>query len=249
MSVTRLDTELVRRGLVDSRSKAQELIKQGSIEVAGRRVVKPSAPVGEDDPIAVLAESVDVGRGALKLRHAIEVFDVDMSGAVVVDVGASTGGFTQVALEAGAEKVVAIDVGHGQLHPSLAADPRVINLEGHHIGNVTRHWWLQQGWGEPSWVVVDVSFMSTAQQLPHLSAVFPHASMIVLVKPQFEVGRGQTRAGIVVSEEARMRTVGAVKEAFVSCGMSDVSMIPSPIVGKKGNIEYLVYGSRREAAE
>ena len=249
MSATRLDTELVRRGLVESRNKAQELIRQGVVEVAGRRVVKASTPVDEVEAITVLVESVDVGRGALKLRHAIEVFDVDMSGAVVVDVGASTGGFTQVALECGAALVVAIDVGHGQLHQRLAEDPRVINLEGHHIVEITRSWWVEQGWGEPSWVVVDVSFMSTTQLITHLSSVFPHASMIVLVKPQFEVGRGHTKEGIVVSETARMRAVDRVREAFVSCGLSDVSMVPSPIEGKKGNVEYLVHGSRRTVAE
>lgn len=244
MTTSRLDVALVKRGLVDSRAKAHGAITAGGVRVAGRVVTKPSYPVEHDVRVELNVDVSDVGRGAIKLRHALDHFGVSVAGSVVVDVGASTGGFTQVALDRGARQVVAIDVGHGQLHPRLAGDPRVVNREGVNIVEVTALWWEQEGLPEASHVVVDVSFMSLAAVIPHLATLFPHQDMIALVKPQFEVGRGRTRGGIVRNELDRDEALQRVVQAATTAGFAHATSTASPIEGKKGNREYLVHFSR-----
>ncbi len=164
--------------------------------------------------------------------------------------GASTGGFTQVVLDRGASHVVAIDVGHGQLHPDLVDHPAITNCEGVNISDVTSQWWQDHRMPEPvSLVVVDVSFISLQRVIPTLVSVFPDADLVLLVKPQFEVGKGKTRGGIVVYDEDRQQAVTDVIAACRAAGAQTVSTTPSPITGKRGNQEYLVYFSRRESAE
>ena len=245
----RLDQAVVERGLVDTRSKAQGLIRDGVVSVSGRVVTKPAHQVSETDDILMLVDSVDVGRGAIKLRHAFDHFGIDVTGKTVVDVGASTGGFTQVCLDGGATRVVAIDVGHEQLDATLVSDPRVSNLEGVNILEVSPERWSADGLPEDvSVVVADLSFISLQKVVPHLVTLFPQADLVLLVKPQFEVGKGKTRGGIVKYELDRKEALSRVMEVCRGEGFANVSAIPSPIEGKKGNVEYLVYSSRRETA-
>jgi 23S rRNA (cytidine1920-2'-O)/16S rRNA (cytidine1409-2'-O)-methyltransferase len=218
--------------------------------VSGRLVTKPSHQVTVDDDLSLSVSSVDVGRGAIKLRHALDHFGVGLSGLTVVDVGASTGGFTQVCLDSGASHVVAIDVGHGQLDARLVSDSRVTNLEGVNILEVTPDWWSAQGLPEDVGVVVaDLSFISLQKVIPKLVTLFPTADLVLLVKPQFEVGRGKTRGGIVTDETDRQEALAKVLDSCRAEGFTHVRSTLSPIEGKKGNVEYLVYSSRQEPAE
>lgn len=245
----RLDQALVERGLVDSRSKAQVLIRDGEVSVFGRVVTKPSYQVSATDQVSVSVESVDVGRGAIKLRHALDHFGVKVAGSRVVDVGASTGGFTQVCLDRGATHVVAIDVGHGQLDARLVADARVTNLEGVNILEVNPQWWAGEGLPEDvRLVVADLSFISLHKVVPQLVTLFPTAELVLLVKPQFEVGRGKTRGGIVTHDSDREAALLRVMDVCRAGGFTEVASTRSPIEGKRGNVEYLVYCTRRDRA-
>ena len=245
----RLDQAVVERGLVDSRSKAQVLIRDGVVSVSGRVITKPSHQVDDADDVSVNVVSADVGRGAIKLRHALDYFGVDVEGITVVDVGASTGGFTQVCLDEGAPHVVAIDVGHGQLDLRLVADEKVTNLEGVNILEVTPDWWSGEGLPENvALVVADLSFISLQKVVPQLVTLFPRAELVLLVKPQFEVGKGKTRGGIVTYDVDRQEALARVMDVCRAEGFTQVVSTPSPIDGKKGNVEYLVYSSRRDTA-
>lgn len=245
----RLDQALVERGLVDSRSKAQGLIRDGAVSVSSRVVTKPSHQVAETDEVSMSVESLDVGRGAIKLRHALDHFGIDVTEVNVVDVGASTGGFTQVCLDQGAAHVVAVDVGHGQLDARLVSDTRVTNLEGVNILEVTPEWWSGGGLPEKvGLVVADLSFISLQKVVPKLAALFPTAELVLLVKPQFEVGKGKTRGGIVKYDSDRKEALTRVIEVCRAEGFRNTVSTPSPIEGKKGNVEYLVYSSRRDTA-
>ena len=246
----RLDQAVVERGLVDSRSKAQVLIRDGAVTVSGRVITKAAHHVSDADEVALNVVSVDVGRGAIKLRHALEFFDIDVDGMTVVDVGASTGGFTQVCLDEGAAHVVAIDVGHGQLDARLVSDSRVTNLEGVNILEVSPEWWPGEGLpGDVALVVADLSFISLQKVVPKLVTLFPAAEFVLLVKPQFEVGKGKTRGGIVRYDVDREEALARVMDACRAEGFITVVSTPSPIEGKKGNVEYLVYSSRRDTAK
>ena len=246
----RLDQAVVERGLVDSRSKAQTLIRDGVVVVSGRVITKPSHQVEASDEVSVTVLSVDVGRGATKLRHALEHFGFDVSEITVVDVGASTGGFTQVCLDQGAAHVVAIDVGHGQLDASLVSDSRVTNLEGVNILEVRPEWWSDEGLPEDvGLVVADLSFISLQKVVPKLVSLFPGAELVLLAKPQFEVGKGKTRGGIVRYDVDREEALARVMDVCRAEGFTTVASTPSPIEGKKGNVEYLVYSSRRDTAK
>jgi 23S rRNA (cytidine1920-2'-O)/16S rRNA (cytidine1409-2'-O)-methyltransferase len=245
----RLDTILVDKGLAASRTKAAALVKEGAVLVNGVVSTKPSYPVYPDDDVMVTRENNDVGRGAMKLRHAVAEFDVNFSNLVVVDVGASTGGFTQVALDAGARLVVALDVGHDQLDPGLISHPRVRNLEGTNVAQVTPDTVTSWQVGRVDAAVVDLSFTSLASLLPHLVELFPHAFFVLLVKPQFEVGKGNTRAGIVTDTSLRQESLEKVLGVLGEQGFQDVAWCQSPVTGKKGNIEYLVYAPKRKTVE
>lgn len=243
MARERIDKLLVDRGLAESRTKAQALIMSGVVLVNEQRVDKPSQQFdpnsvvrvkGGDDPT-----SRYVGRGGLKLEAALREFQIDVEGLVCLDVGASTGGFTDCLLQHDAKKVVAIDVGHNQIDWRLRNDPRVEIREGVNARYLQPEDFSQ----EFDLAVIDVSFISVTKVLP---AVVPligeRGSIVTLVKPQFEVGRGEVGGGGIVRDpEKRLRAVEEVKTAAVSLGLKVVNTIESPIQGAEGNIEFLVH--------
>jgi len=234
--MSRLDNEIVARGLAESRSRAQALITEGAVRVEGIVAKKASASVADGAEIAVTGDGW-VSRGALKLLHGLDHFELSPEGAVAADIGASTGGFTQVLLARGAARVIALDVGHGQLHRSLAADARV---EARHGVNA-RH----LGSGDlPAldWVVGDLSFISLTKALgPALEAVRPGGQLLCLVKPQFELGPGAVGKGGILRDEAlRSEAPQRVADWLDGLGWQVQGWTDSPIPGGDGNREYLL---------
>ncbi|QPC42074.1 TlyA family RNA methyltransferase [Kaustia mangrovi] len=239
-SVIRLDQLLVERGLVETRSRARAAILAGAVRVDGTVIAKPAARVARDAALA-LDPGLDthVSRAALKLIHALDRFGIDPGGLVALDLGASTGGFTEVLLERGAARVHAVDVGHGQLHPRLAGDPRVIVHEGVNAraldGTVVPE--------APALVVCDVSFIGLKLALPPaLALAAPGAWLVALVKPQFEVGReGLGKGGIVRDEALREEVCADIRRWLEeTAGWTVAGLVRSPITGGDGNVEYLV---------
>ncbi|WIB77048.1 TlyA family RNA methyltransferase [Curtobacterium sp. MCPF17_002] len=237
----RLDALLAVRGLAKSRTAAAKLILAGRVTVAGAPVVKPSTAVAPAAPIEVDTVDEWVSRAALKLVAALDTFGVDPSGRVALDVGASTGGFTQVLLHRGARRVVALDVGHGQLDPVLALDSRVAVVEGLNARNLTAEDYaaLDPAASETSLVVGDLSFISLRLVLPALVEAVPADDFVLLVKPQFEVGRGGVREGIVRDPALRNDALMNVLWAAWDLGLGTTGLAASPIVGTHGNHEYL----------
>ncbi len=237
----------MRRGLARSRAHAQQLLEEGAVRVDGRPVSKSSSPVPSRAAIEVAGSpSRWVGRGAVKLRAALERFGsagLDVSGRRCLDVGAATGGFTQALLAAGAARVTALDVGHGQLAAELAGDPRVEPRCGVNIRDVR-----PGDLGEPfDVVVVDVSFISLRLVVPLLPALLTEdADGVLLVKPQFEVGRARLgKAGVVRSRADREDAVREVCQAAAEAGLPVLDLLPSPLPGAGGNREYLLWVTRR----
>jgi 23S rRNA (cytidine1920-2'-O)/16S rRNA (cytidine1409-2'-O)-methyltransferase len=233
----RLDQELLRRGLVASRSKAAAAISTGQVKVDGRVVTKPALKVSADVAITLTADPY-VSRAAHKLLGALRESQTEVP-ARVLDAGASTGGFTQVLLEAGAERVYAVDVGHGQLALSLANDPRVRSWEGVNLRDLT----LDFVEGEAvDLIVADVSFISLKLILsPMLAVLKPTGRALLLVKPQFEVGRkGLNSQGVVTNAKLREQAVDAVVAAAATLGWPSPWRAPSPLPGESGNIEYFI---------
>ncbi|KQR31070.1 MULTISPECIES: TlyA family RNA methyltransferase [Curtobacterium] len=237
----RLDALLPARGLARSRTVASKLIQDGRVLVGGRAVLKPSTPVAPDAEIEVDAADEWVSRAARKLVGALDAFDVDPADRVVLDVGASTGGFTQVLLARGARRVIALDVGHGQLHPTIALDERVAVVEGTNARNLTRadYLALDDAATDTSLVVGDLSFISLRLVLPALAEAVPGDEFVLLVKPQFEVGRGGVREGIVHDAGLRNDALMNVLWAAWDQGLGTSGLTASPIVGTHGNHEYL----------
>ncbi len=239
----RLDLALVERGLVRSRTQAAALIKEGRVSIDGRPVVKPAALV---EPEAVVTADVAdewVSRGALKLIAALDAFQIDPAGMTVLDAGASTGGFSEVLLARGAARVIAIDVGHGQLSPALGTflrEKRLVSLEGVNVRELVPDVLAAHRVGKAiGLVVADLSFISLPLVLPALRAVAPTAELVVLVKPQFEVGRGGVREGIVRDAALRVDAVNGVLWAAHDLGLRTAGLIRSPIAGTHGNVEFL----------
>ncbi|MDR2529114.1 MAG: TlyA family RNA methyltransferase [Synergistaceae bacterium] len=235
----RLDKLLVERGLIESRARAQALILAGRIRVNGQRVDKAGAPVAEDCEISLDEGRRWASRGAYKLLKAVEVFDIDVRGRVCVDIGASTGGFTDVLLEAGAGKVYAVDVGYGQLISRLAKDSRVIVMDRANARALTP---AHFGEAAVGLVVCDASFISLRLLLPAIDAILSEeGEAVVLIKPQFEAGRERLERGGVVRDpfvhEAILREVldFAVRETR----LRPVDLSWSPILGPEGNMEFL----------
>ena len=242
----RLDLALVARGLAASRAQARDLVKRGAVSVRGVTVSRPAMTVAAADAIAV-AEGAGkfVSRGALKLLAALDQFQFDLAGRTALDVGASTGGFTQVLLQRGAAHVYAIDVGHAQLNPRVAGDTRVTSLERRDARSLTR----ADIPAPIAAIVADVSFISVTKVLPAALALSaPGCWLVVLVKPQFEAGREAVgKRGIVRDPEDRQRALATV-EAWIRAqpGWRTVGKLPSPIAGGSGNLECLV-GAVRDA--
>jgi 23S rRNA (cytidine1920-2'-O)/16S rRNA (cytidine1409-2'-O)-methyltransferase len=239
----RLDAELVRRGLARSREEAAELIAAGRVAVAGQTAAKAASQVGRDDPVTVRAGEQEPGyasRGGHKLRGALEAFaGLTVAGRRCLDAGASAGGFTDVLLRAGAEHVVAVDVGYGQLAWALRSDPRVTALDRVNV----RHLHPEQVAPAPGLVTADLSFISLALVLPALVACAqPDADFVLLVKPQFEVGKGRVGAGGVVRDPAqRLAAVEAVAGAALGLGLGVRGIVASPLPGPSGNVEYFLW--------
>ncbi len=242
MGKVRLDQLLVARGLAETRAKARAAIEAGGVIVAGATAVKAGVLVEEGAALEVRPAHPWVSRGGVKLAHALDVFGVDPGRRLCLDLGASTGGFTEVLLTRGAARVVAVDVGHGQLHDKLKADPRVTNLEGLDARALTRAHLP----AAPDLIVADVSFIGLAKALPAaLSLAAPRADVIALIKPQFEAGPGQgDKAGVVperIAREAAAETMAALDglEGFALLAYCD-----SPIRGGAGNLEFLAHARR-----
>ncbi|MFZ3180764.1 MAG: TlyA family RNA methyltransferase [Methylocystis silviterrae] len=237
MAGTRADTALHARGLFESRAKAREAIEAGLVSVDGRIVKKPSEPVAADAHIVARAAYPWVSRGGVKLAHALEQFGVDPHGRFCLDVGASTGGFTDVLLTRGARHVVAVDVGHGQLHARLLGDPRVTSLEGQDARTLPPAHLTEA----PSLIVIDASFISLAALLPKvLSLAAPRADLVVLIKPQFEAGRGAVKKGVVRDEKIHAQVCARIEGEIEALGWRISGVVPSPIEGGDGNREFLV---------
>lgn len=235
----RLDVLLVARGLAPNRAKAQSLVLAGCVRSKGRRLEKPGLLLDRDVPLEVLPGRRYVSRGALKLAPVLDRFGLDVRDRIALDVGASTGGFTQVLVERGARLVVAVDVGRGQLDPKLRADPRVVVLEGVNA----RHLRRESLPVVPSLAVVDVSFISLRIVLPAVVACLePGADVLALVKPQFEVGRGRVgKGGIVRSSEARRDVLERLCRFSQERGWGILGIAPSPLPGAEGNLEYFLH--------
>jgi len=240
-ATTRLDAAVAARGLARSRTAAAKLVQDGRVRVDGLQVVKPSTPVSATAAVVVDTADEWVSRAALKLIGALDAFDIDPAGRVVLDVGASTGGFTQVLLARGATRVVALDVGHGQLAPTIALDDRVAVVEGVNARNLTADDYraLDPAAGETSLVVGDLSFISLRLVLPALVDAVPADDFVLLVKPQFEVGRTGVREGIVRDAGLRQDALMNVLWAAWDLGLGTAGLEASPIVGTHGNQEYL----------
>ncbi len=246
----RLDAAVVACGYATGRDKAKELIRAGSITVNGKVVEKPSTLVSDTDVVACTAEqTVYVGRGGLKLEAALQALLPLPSPCTAMDVGASTGGFTHCLLLHGVDRVFAVDVGHGQLHPSLAADPRVVNLEGTDIRNAQAM--AAVPLGSVDLLTMDVSFISIGAVLPSLPPYLRQgARLLILIKPQFEAGRADIgKNGIVKDRRVHLRVLREVCDTFAQHGFALQSLTASPITGgagrQDGNVEYiasLLYG-------
>jgi 23S rRNA (cytidine1920-2'-O)/16S rRNA (cytidine1409-2'-O)-methyltransferase len=237
----RIDLLLVERGLAESRTKAQALVLAGVVVVGDQRVDKPGALVDPEAPLRLkegAAPQKYVSRGALKLERALEVFPVDPRGKVCADLGASTGGFTDLLLQRGAGKVYAVDVGYGQLHPRLRGDRRVVVRERENARTLTA-----EALGEQVDLVTgDLSFISLRLVLPAVKAILrPGGEAILLVKPQFEVGKGEVGKGGVVRDDAKRRAaLEGVAAAARALGFEVLGHAESPIEGPAGNREWLL---------
>ena len=230
----RLDVYLTENGYVDSRERAKRLILAGSVRVDGRVIQKPAFEI-ESGEITVEEERF-VGRGGEKLEGALKAFSVDPTGLRAIDIGASTGGFTHCLLLHGAAHVTALDAGCGQLHPTLAGDARVTNLEKYNARELSR-----EDVGEFDLAVMDVSFISQTYILPRLPLVLsPAGRAITLIKPQFEAGRAAlNKKGVVKDARDRLLAVRRVLQAAREAGLVPQGLVRSPITGGDGNVEYL----------
>lgn len=239
----RLDLVLVERGVAQSRERARALILAGQVRVNGHAARKAGDLVGPDDRVEIAAaDHPYVGRGGLKLAHALDAFGLDVTGRLALDVGASTGGFTDVLLRRGAARVVALDVGRGQLDWSLRQDPRVLVLERVNARALTVDV-LPPDARAFGVVTIDVSFIPLRLVLPAVPPLLaPGADVVALVKPQFEAGRGDVRAGGIVRDPAvHARVVDDVAGAADKIGLMRVAMTPSPIEGAEGNREFFLH--------
>jgi len=235
----RADLALVDQGLAPSREKARALILAGEV-LAGDRPIEKAGDLVDDGAELRLrsAPMPYVSRGGVKLAHALDTFAVDPRGVVALDVGASTGGFTDVLLVRGATSVIALDVGHGQLDWGLRNDPRVLVIERFNARALTP----ADLPGPIDLVVIDVSFISLRQILPVVPPVMAEgADVVALVKPQFEAGRAEVRKGIITDASVHARVVDEVSAAGAEVGLTRVMVTPSPVTGQKGNVEFLLH--------
>ena len=239
MARIRLDQLVVTRGLAPSRERARALVIAGQISVDGASITKAGTQVDEAADVAIIApDHPYVGRGGLKLAHALDTFHIAVAGRQCLDIGASTGGFTDVMLQRGAARVVALDVGHGQLDWRLRNDPRVVVIE--HMN--ARHLTLEALPARVDLVTIDVSFISLSKILPVVPPLLnAGADIVALVKPQFEAGRTEVRKGIIRDPAVHARVLAEVAAAGAEVGLTSVASTPSPVTGQKGNVEFLAH--------
>ena len=254
----RLDKILVAKKLVRSREMARALIMEGKVFVGGTRITKAGTLVSDTSDILVREKDLPfVSRGGLKLEAAINFFSLDVKDKIVIDAGASTGGFTDCLLKKGAKKVYCIDVGYGQLDWSLRKDPRVVPLEktnirylGEIVGGTESRFkgpeFEDLRSGNIDMAVIDVSFISLKKVVPALTGFLKEEGQILaLVKPQFEVGKGEVGKGGIVREEARrLEAVSGVRHELEEKGLETIGVFQSPVPGQKGNVEYFLYMKR-----
>lgn len=240
----RLDLLLVARGLAPSRSKAQALIKAGLVESDGQLLDKAGAEFPEDIALTVTGEDHPfVSRGGMKLAHALTHFSIPVTDVLAIDVGASTGGFTDVLLQNGAAKVYAVDVGHDQLHATLRLDPRVVVLEGTNARDLS----AEQIPEAVDLVVCDASFISLGKVLPAALALTKlQAQLVTLIKPQFEVGKEEADRGkgVIRDQALHRRVCDDIAAWLAESGWRVEGITPSPITGPKGNVEFLLYARK-----
>jgi 23S rRNA (cytidine1920-2'-O)/16S rRNA (cytidine1409-2'-O)-methyltransferase len=239
MPKLRLDQLVVERGLAPSRERARALILAGQVLVAGQAVSKAGTAVDDTAAVELLERDHPyVGRGGLKLAHALDTFAVPVTGRECLDIGASTGGFTDVLLQRGAARVIALDVGHGQIDWTLRNDPRVLVIEKFNARRLT----LADLPGLVDLVVIDVSFISLRQIFPVIPPLLrPAADVIALVKPQFEAGRAEVGKGVIHDSAVHARVLEEVSAAAAAIGLRPAGSTPSPITGQKGNVEFLLH--------
>lgn len=243
MERLRLDVFLSEKGLTKSRQRAKELIIGGQVRVNGIITAKPSFDTGENDEIEIVGEQLPyVGKGGLKLEKAIKVFGIDLNGKVCIDIGASTGGFTDCMLQSGAEFVYAVDVGHGQLDEKLRSDVRVKNMEGTNILDLTAKDFSNEV-KAVSFISADVSFISLKKMIPKINELLPSdGEAAVLIKPQFEAGRSAVgKGGIVKDRKIHEKVLNDILAFLLSEGLYAEGITYSPICGGDGNIEYLAH--------
>jgi len=235
----RLDKALVDRGLVPSRARAQSLIRAKGVRVAGKIVTDKDHIVEEDTPIVLVVEDLRwVSRSGLKLEHAIKFWQIKVTRMVVLDVGASTGGFTDVLLDFGAKKVYAVDVGHDQLSPKLRSNARVVSMEGHHINKVEKSQFKEK----IDIAVVDVSFISLEKILPKIVELLrKEGKLVLLIKPQFEVGKSEVGKGVITDPKLHAKVANRIESVVHDLGFHVEGVVASPILGGDGNREFLLY--------
>ena len=244
---SRIDQLLVARGLFDSRARARAAIEAGLVLADGVAVQKPSEQVDEDAVLEAQPAHRWVGRGALKLDHALDLWPIAVEGRVALDVGASTGGFTEVCLDRGAARVFAVDVGFGQMHHRVADDPRVVNLERTDARDLNPEVIPQA----PSLIVCDASFISLSKVLPAaLALAADDADLVTLVKPQFEADGpgGVGKKGVVKDPQAHVAAVQRVSDWLESVGWTVQATTESPITGGDGNVEFLLWAKRASSS-
>ena len=239
--MARADIALVERGLFASRAKAREAIEAGFVSMDGRKVEKPSESVAPQARIDARAPYEWVSRGGVKLAAALDAFAIDPQGLACLDIGASTGGFAHVLVSRGAKSVACVDVGHGQLHPSIASDPRVKNMERTDGRKLT----AADLAAAPDLVVVDVSFISLERVLPHVLALAaPQAKLVALIKPQFEAGPEHVKKGVVRDEKIHAAVCAKIEKLVAGLGWRRIGLVASPIAGGEGNREFLIGAER-----
>lgn len=247
MTRTRADLLLVARGLADSRARARAAIEAGLVTAGGRVVTRPSELLDDTAAIVASAPFVWVSRGGLKLEAALDAFALSPQGRQALDVGASTGGFTDVLLARGAAHVVAVDVGRSQLHPRLQADPRVLSREGCDARSLTRD---DLDGRVPDLVVADLSFIGLAKAIgPALALAAPSADFVALIKPQFEAGPSRVGKGGLVAPDVAATVADEVTADLDGLhGFALRAVAPSPVAGGDGNLEWLAWFARVEGA-
>jgi len=239
----RLDKLLIEKGIVRSRERAQALIMEGKVTVDGRRIDKPGTKVEVEAPLQLRGDDLPyVSRGGIKLEAALRSFGVDPRGMMVMDVGASTGGFTDCVLQKGARKVYAVDVGYGQLAWRLQKDPRVVSLERRNIRYLKR----EEIPEEVDLILIDTSFISIEKFLPHLLGFLrKEGQLIGLIKPQFEVGKGDVgKGGVVKNPILHQRVIERISQFSRENGLTVLGVIESPLLGTKGNKEFFIHLKR-----